>query len=158
MFSVEVNQIGDLDGIIGALDPAKIAASLLLVRKKVLRRLAEEYLERLSAAMRAGQAQGPSLSESWTEQKGHGTPWIHTLDLVNALTIVELPDGVIHIGVPDEASNRDGKQLSLIASILELGSLTVPARPVFDPVLRELVADSKVMDEVGRIAKAVVRF
>lgn len=107
------------------------------LRGKVLRALATEYVERVKAAILAGEAQGPGLAPATIARKGHGTPWIDKTDLINALEARPIGKRW-HGGIPETAKNRRGEPLDLIALVLEIGSLRIPARPLFGPTLEEM--------------------
>lgn len=100
--------------------------------------LAEEYVEFLAQAIETGQGiMGPPLSPATIARKGHSQPWIETEAMLQALTVFRIGD-VFYAGIPPEAMNDRAQPLALIAKILEYGSLTVPARPLFHPTLKRL--------------------
>jgi hypothetical protein len=105
--------------------------------------LANEYLKLVLQAIDSGSAEGPALSESWAAEKGSSKPWINTMDLRNAIVIERPTSDKVTIGIPNTAKNRRGERLDLIAMILEIGSLRIPARPLFEPTAKALLQDQR---------------
>lgn len=132
------------------LNSAYLEGILQIVRKRSLERIAKEYVRRVQLAIEAGEAlrYGPALSPGWIAQKGHARPWEDFGDIKESITDFPLPDGQHFAGVPNTARGRRGQQLDLIALILEAGSLTVPARPIFEPVGEQLAEDKDFLSQV----------
>jgi hypothetical protein len=142
---VSQNQWGDLlQG--NLLDPRAYKR----VQKKVLSRMGSEYVRRLKIAINQNQAGGPPLSEAWAKRKGHMRKWQDWFDLKNTIQKNMIAGDNMIVGIPSGAKNREGKQLDLIAMILEEGSFNIPARPLFKPVGAKLMKDKKFLEAVFR--------
>jgi hypothetical protein len=136
-----IEETGSLDKLVQFFDARTMERSIMTVREALLKQLAELYVEHVVAAIEAGDAGGPGLAPATSARKGHGRPWVDTRDLLRSIQARKLHDGTWHGGIPPEAKNRKGEPMDLIALILEIGSLTNPARPVFEPQAQRLARE-----------------
>lgn len=111
------------------------------VKELILKEMAEEYRNRVVEAIAMGRAEGPALSKRWAKEKGHSKPWHHNFDLMKSVEVQKMHGGYF-TGIPPTATNRKGQNLSVIAYQLETGaSLRIPARPLWEPELRRMMAE-----------------
>ena len=100
--------------------------------------------------IQSGNIEGPPLSKSWAEHKGHSNPWYYTGRLEGDIKY-EVEDGKVNVGIIDAGSYRNGENVATVAKKLEYGSGKIPARPLFRPV-----ADDE-MKNVEKEASTFVR-
>lgn len=137
--NIKVTLNGDFEGLIDFFGGGNSFKSFTKrLRRRITKKLAEQYITAVKAAILAGNVGGPPLAAATSERKGHSSPWVENLDLLNSLTTWEYHNESHRAGVPRNAVNRDGQPLDLIALIMEIGSYRVPARPVFGPEATKL--------------------
>jgi len=152
MLDMQVTQTGDWKKAKKLTDPMYWLAAIRAARPITLRMIGDEYVKQTRAAILGGNADGPGLAETTVARKGHGLPWYDYGDIANALRVVNLGNGRYLAGIPAGEENRRGEDMPIIAMSLEVGTVDIPPRRIFEPIAMKLARNKAVIGkaiEVG---------
>lgn len=113
--------------------------------RKLGKLIAEEYKERLRQAVinQSRASQWAPLNKAYREHKIrtglNPGMWIATSKLIESIVVID-KSGRIEIGV-DRRKKHNGTPLTTIVRALEYGTKTIPPRPLFRPIRKELVRE-----------------
>ena len=101
-----------------------------------------------------GDSSWAPLSAGWVAVKGHSEPWYHTTRLQSAIeyTVSGLE---IHAGILDRDSYPEGETVATVAAMLEYGTMSIPARPLFAPEFER--QESKIIEAATKDIKARIK-
>lgn len=93
-------------------------------------RIGMKFEKALVDRIKSGDSSWAPLSDAWAAKKGHGGQWYYTGRTEGAMEY-KVSDGVVQIGIIDDG------EIASVATYLEFGTRTIPARPLFRPVYHE---------------------
>jgi hypothetical protein len=103
-------------------------------------KLAEVIKKKAKAKMRSNDPQWPPLSPITEAKKGHSQPFIDTLAYLNSIEdhIMETPDSIMIMVGPEEGITDGMYNYQYIGTQLEFGNSTIPARPLWRPLVKQI--------------------
>lgn len=103
-------------------------------------KLAKAIKRKAIAKMRSRDPSWPKLADATIEKKGHDQPFIDTGSYIESIKdeVLRTPTSLMIIVGPEEGVSDGYYDYQYIGKKLEFGSSTIPARPLWRPLMQEV--------------------